>query len=146
MPWKPKHRCIFPGCTILIESGLSYCPEHDARIESQRDQSRGTSTQRGYNAQWRRLRQWWLNAHPLCEECKKHGILTSATLVDHIIPHHGDSNLLYDPANLQSLCTPCHNRKTATEDGGLGNARMNGQLQPQPQLQPLTPTFNGDLT
>jgi 5-methylcytosine-specific restriction protein A len=43
-----------------------------------------------------------------------------AVLVDHIIPHRGDTTLLYDQSNLQSLCTACHNRKTNTEDGGFG--------------------------
>ncbi len=127
MPWKPKHYCVFPGCTTRIESGQSRCLEHKLFLQSQYDHRRGTSTERGYNARWRRLRQWWLNAHPLCELCRKGGILTAAVLVDHIQPHRGDQILLYDPANLQSLCTTCHNRKTAMEDGGLGNVRQTTQ-------------------
>ena len=124
MPWKPQHYCTFPGCTIRIESGQSRCSEHKLFLQSQYDRRRGTSTERGYNARWRQLRRWWLNAHPLCEECRKEKKLVAATIVDHITPHRGDQTLLYDPANLQSLCTICHNRKTATEDGGLGNIRQ----------------------
>ncbi len=121
MPWKPKHPCAFPGCLTLVESGQSRCPIHKSVMSSKYDRRRGTSTERGYGVRWRRLRTWFLNAHPLCAECQRQGKLIPAALVDHIIPHRGDSALLYDPANLQSLCTTCHNRKTATEDGGLGN-------------------------
>lgn len=45
------------------------------------------------------------------------------TDVDHIVPHRGDPELLYDEANLQSLCHECHSKKTAREDGGFGNGR-----------------------
>ena len=44
-------------------------------------------------------------------------------MVDHIIPHKGDEALFWDEDNLQSLCTPCHNQKTAREDGGFGNTK-----------------------
>jgi hypothetical protein len=40
-------------------------------------------------------------------------------VVDHIVPHGGDQTLFWDAANHQTLCEPCHNRKTATEDGGF---------------------------
>ena len=121
MPWKPKHPCKFPVCAELVDYGQSRCPKHEALLRTQYDDRRGTSTQRGYGVRWRQLRRWWLNAHPLCEECKKQGKLVTAEVVDHIVPHRGNYALLYDPANLQSLCTTCHNRKTAAEDGGLGN-------------------------
>jgi len=44
--------------------------------------------------------------------------LVLATVVDHISPHKGDSDLFWDRANWQSLCESCHNRKTASEDMG----------------------------
>jgi len=37
---------------------------------------------------------------------------TPATVVDHIIPHCGDSYLFWDSNNYQSLCDRCHNSKT----------------------------------
>lgn len=40
---------------------------------------------------------------------------------DHIIPKsRGGTDA---PGNLQTLCGRCHGAKTATEDGGFGNAR-----------------------
>jgi 5-methylcytosine-specific restriction protein A len=123
MPWKPKHNCTFPGCTTLVESGQSRCQKHAIALRAQYDKRRGTSTERGYDARWRKLRLWFLNTHPLCAECGRKGILTAASVVDHVIPHKGDQQLLYDQNNLQSLCVSCHSRKTAAEDGSFGNAR-----------------------
>ena len=36
-------------------------------------------------------------------------------MVDHIIPHKGNLELFWDEDNLQALCKPCHDRKTAKE-------------------------------
>ena len=40
---------------------------------------------------------------------------TRATVVDHIVPHRGDWARFIDRSNLQSLCKPCHDAKTARE-------------------------------
>ena len=71
------------------------------------------------SAAWRRLRAAVLDAEPLCRECAKAGRTTAASCVDHI---DGDSHN-NDTSNLQPLCSPCHSRKTAREDGGWGNPR-----------------------
>ena len=45
-------------------------------------------------------------------------------IVDHITPiNDGGTN---EWANLQPLCAPCHNRKTATEDGGVWKRQGEG--------------------
>lgn len=55
-----------------------------------------------------------IGAVPLCEECQRRGITTLAQVVDHIVPiNRGGAKL--DMANLQSLCHPCHNRKSGIE-------------------------------
>ncbi len=62
----------------------------------------------------------WLTNNPLCVECERQGLTTPATEVDHIVPHRGDKVLFWDHDNWQALCKPCHDVKTATEDGGFG--------------------------
>lgn len=44
-----------------------------------------------------------------------------ATVVDHVIPHRGDMELFWDSDNWQSMHKQCHDKKTASEDGGFGN-------------------------
>jgi 5-methylcytosine-specific restriction protein A len=48
----------------------------------------------------------------------------AATTVDHIRPHRGDYDLMWDESNWQSLCTWHHNVKTAKEDGAFGNQKI----------------------
>ena len=78
------------------------------------DKMRGGADARGYNAEWRRARKAFLQLHPLCVECMKRGVLTPATVVDHIMPHRGDQRLFWDESNWQSLCATCHNKKTGS--------------------------------
>jgi len=57
----------------------------------------------------------FLARHPLCAEHEGRGRKVAAVLVDHIVPHCGDYGLFWDEDNWQSLCKPCHDRKTARE-------------------------------
>jgi len=49
-----------------------------------------------------------------------------AVVVDHKIPHRGDMNLFWDRSNWQSMAKTCHDKKTATEDGGFRGADQGG--------------------
>jgi len=86
-----------------------------------RPEHRPNSYQRGYTRRWSRVRLIQLKKYPLCAICLLKGVTTIATEVDHIVPHRGNQTLMYDPDNFQSLCKPCHSRKTAKTDGGFGN-------------------------
>lgn len=72
---------------------------------------------------WRNLRKAKLFENPLCEECERNGKVTSASVVDHIVPRIQDSSLEYEWSNLQSLCHPCHNSKSSTEGRGGRNLK-----------------------
>jgi len=122
MPKHPKIPCSHPGCPQLVEAAQgSRCEKHKRQEQKRYDQQRGTAAQRGYDSRWRKYRIKFLAQHPYCVECLKQGKFVFATVVDHIKPHKGDKKLFWDPNNHQSLCKPCHDRKTATEDGGFGN-------------------------
>lgn len=64
---------------------------------------------------WAKLRKAHLNNNPLCVECKEEGKLKFAKVVDHIIPHKGETDLFFAVSNLQSLCKLHHDRKTQKE-------------------------------
>ena len=111
MPRTPQRPCRQPGCSGICEPGQVYCREH---IALSSDRMRGGADARGYNRRWRKARLAYLQRHPLCTECWKKGMLTPATVVDHIIPHRGDDKLFWDESNWQPLCKACHDRKTGS--------------------------------
>ena len=62
---------------------------------------------------WRVLRARVLIGEPLCRMCKEQGRIVAATDVDHINNDPTDNR----PEALQSLCKPCHSRKTQADMG-----------------------------
>lgn len=123
MPISAPKPCSHPSCGVLVRDGTGRCEKH-RRTEAQAlDARRGTSAQRGYSYKWQQAREGYLRLHPLCVRHEKRGELEPATVVDHIKPHRGDKALFWDRDNWQSLCKPCHDLKTATEDGAFGRAR-----------------------
>lgn len=57
------------------------------------------------------MRRRVLKEEPICRRCGK----APSTIADHIIPRElGGTD---DRSNYQGLCKPCHDAKTATEDG-----------------------------
>ncbi|MCF3128464.1 HNH endonuclease [Acinetobacter soli] len=115
-PQKAKRPCLSSGCKGFA-SNKGYCEKHQSQVK-QRDRDRGTAHQRGYDAKWKKHRDQFLSEHPLCVECQRKGYVMPATVVDHIIPHKGDTDLFWDKSNWQPLCETHHNIKTASEDRG----------------------------
>ena len=66
--------------------------------------------------EWRDMRNKILTEQPLCRECGSKGIITVATLVDHIIDIKKDGTLCLDENNLQPMCMQCHKDKTVREE------------------------------
>ena len=119
MPARLKRACRKPGCPGKTTDRSGYCEKHQKTDGSwsQWQKRKGTDTQRGYGWMWRKLRKQILRRDSyLCQECQKKGVVKAGNVVDHIKPKaQGGSD---DPANLQTLCTQCHNHKTATERHG----------------------------
>jgi 5-methylcytosine-specific restriction protein A len=61
------------------------------------------------------LRDVIVRRDPLCRRCEAAGRLTVTALVDHILPIWLRPDLRLDPDNLQGLCKPCHDAKTAED-------------------------------
>ncbi len=118
MPRKPKRHCRHPGCPELTDG--RYCEKHQKEMDREYNRASRPYKHLYNSSRWRRLRKHVLNKQPLCVECMKAKRLTPATVVDHIKPHEGDSTLFFDEENLQPLCKPCHDRKTAKKDGRWG--------------------------
>lgn len=95
-------------------------PRHaptDAQAERARqrvlDRRRGSPTERGYDAEWRKKRREILTSHPFCEVCGA----TDRLEVDHIKSIREAPHLRLVDSNLRVLCKPCHSRRTASEQG-----------------------------
>ncbi|MBR1807159.1 MAG: HNH endonuclease [Selenomonadaceae bacterium] len=115
MPRKAKRPCRQRGCPNLTDSASGYCPQHEKAQAQHYDRyHRSPEHSKRYGYQWRKLRARFLNAHPLCEQCKLEGRYTAATEVHHIRPlSDGGTN---DINNLMALCKPCHSRITLTTE------------------------------
>lgn len=120
--------CRHAGCHALVRDGSGYCPAHQADKKAGRfaDPRRGSSSERGYGATWRKLRDHVMRRDcGLCQPCKEAGRVTAATHVDHIVPKcEGGGD---DESNLRAICSACHKTKTASEaqrakGGGRGPA------------------------
>tara|TARA_R100001244_G_C5159438_1_gene130806 strand:- start:71 stop:409 length:339 start_codon:yes stop_codon:yes gene_type:complete len=76
-----------------------------------------------YNSKrWRSLRGYYLQMNPLCEMCKRAGYITPAEEIDHRTPIRlGGNRTTLD--NLQSLCKPCHARKSGREAHSYKNKK-----------------------
>lgn len=114
---KLTYDVICRRCGELTNNRSHYCDEcykikmcHWDRYQ----EKQGTQKERGYSTAWRKLRKLVLSRdNYLCQECLKHGKVTPASEVDHILPKsEGGTD---DKENLQSLCHDCHRIKTAEE-------------------------------
>ncbi len=104
--------CAEPGCPELCAT--TRCTEH---TKARRRTTRRQYQRNNYGPTWPKVRSAQLRREPTCRTCGH-----TATVVDHIIPfqHFPTPHTAHQPANLQSLCAPCHNRKTATIDSAFG--------------------------
>lgn len=113
MPPRIPRACRKRGCAKTTTDRSGYCEEH--RNTGWENHQQGKSRhERGYGTKWDRLRLVVLSRDKhLCQQCLREGRATEAGTVDHITPKaHGGTDA---ESNLQSLCWPCHYRKTATE-------------------------------
>lgn len=77
--------------------------------------SRPSAYNRGYTGRWNRERKIFLQHNPLCIECVHGRRAVPATEVDHIIPHKGNYELMWDVNNWSPLCKMHHSQKTGKE-------------------------------
>ena len=119
MPWAPTKHCPHghPPYTG------NRCPICASTARARADAVRPSASERGYSSKWRQAREGFLKANPTCAICN-----APATVVDHIAPHKGNKQLFWDRSNWQQICAPCHNRKTATHDGGFGRQPTPGGI------------------
>lgn len=76
------------------------CPRCQPAIQAEKDERRGSSTERGYDAHWRHAAKAFLAQNPLCHYSRLMGRTAAAECVDHAIPPTGpDDPRFWDQAN-----------------------------------------------
>ena len=116
MPYKAKKPCAHPGCPKLVSG--RFCNDHakqDAR-EYERYR-RDPATRKRYGRAWKRIRDRYIAANPLCEECSRSGRLTPAEEVHHKKPLASGGT--HDEENLMALCSSCHSGITLATNNRL---------------------------
>jgi hypothetical protein len=70
-----------------------------------------------HTGRWLRLRRLFLMANPLCEVCRRDGLIAAGVVVDQRDGHqHADwLARFWDQDRWQSLCNACHLKKSARE-------------------------------
>lgn len=109
MPRKPRRGCAASGCPRLAVEGSQYCEEHKKQAMQQYNKhERSPDSNKKYGRAWKRIRDRYVAAHPLCERCLKEGKLTPVEELHHILPvsQGGD----HRESNLMSLCQSCHTK------------------------------------
>lgn len=135
MPWAIKGRCRKLGCNERASMG-SYCATHHqqreeemavrARIRAEEWKQHKIATDPEFRDRsgfykttaWRKLRKMKLAEEPLCRTCGAAG-----RVVDHI-QQISRGGMRYDMNNLQTLCSPCHDRKRVEETVAATREKM----------------------
>jgi 5-methylcytosine-specific restriction protein A len=95
-------------CGVAVRDGTSRCAKHPREAWVQ---TKPYKRESGRRLQAKRTALF--EREPLCRECAKHGLVTMATIRDHI-KNLGEGGT-DDDDNVQPLCGPCHDVKTAEE-------------------------------
>jgi 5-methylcytosine-specific restriction protein A len=109
-----------------LRSGIASAPGRLATAPSPDSWRAGkTTTERGYGYRWQQARLRFLVRHPLCCYCEREGLVTVATVVDHVRAHQGDQTLFWDESNWASLCASHHSSaKQREEKSGTASVRF----------------------
>ncbi len=114
MPSRPRRSCVEPRCPNTAADGRTRCAAH-LKLATLRYRTARPEDAFYRLAPWRKLRAEWLAYQPDCVSCGAH-----ATTVDHRAPWRIAGLDPLDLTNLQSLCTPCHSRKSMGETRLMG--------------------------
>lgn len=89
----------------------SRCPSCAKSREQQRDQRRGTRTQRGYGNDWDRLAKQAIAEQPWCTDCGHTGSEDNPLTGDHVVPLARGGERL--PPVVVVRCRRCNSRRGA---------------------------------
>lgn len=124
MPSLPTYnKCRQLGCQNPRSKYNSYCLDHGGSdtppYNPKWNANRTYSNDLYKTQQWQTLRQIQLSTEPLCAACKAEGIITAATVVDHLFPWTHIGKQAFYLNKFQSLCATHHATKGQLERRGI---------------------------
>lgn len=128
----PARLCAEPWCPNIIDGPGRYCAEHSRQMFAGIDPA-------PYRGAWPKIRNAHIARHPRCQQCG-----APAAEVHHF-DHNPRNN---NPANLASLCEPCHRTITSRHGHATKKSRAKsrgGASQSRPPAAPRVASL-GDLT
>ena len=109
--------CNHPGCAQPVPYGQRYCNKHTSVHVSKNERfSTLTKFQEHRKlvyatTRWTKLSKWFRQQNPLCEVCRKKGLIRPSELVH----HEPDVSVLiergldpFDEKYLHAICNNCH--------------------------------------
>jgi 5-methylcytosine-specific restriction protein A len=118
MPTLPPPQCAAYGCKAPSVKGSRFCVDH-APAQSKPQTQRRALDDEYCTAAWQAIRAAQLSRAPLCACCTYEKRLTAAAVVDHVFPWKSYGPHAFRANLFQSLCIPCHSRKTNLENRGV---------------------------
>lgn len=129
MPSVPYYRfCKELGCRNTRSKLSGFCLEHGGKDTRPYDPKYNKEANRAKNnakyntRQWGVLRLIQLSKHPLCIGCQAEGVVTPATVVDHLFPWTHINEQAFYINRFQSLCDAHHAIKSQLERYGIYRA------------------------
>lgn len=71
-----------------------------------------------HSRRWRKASKAHKAEFPLCAECERQGRVTAVAITHHKVPHNGNYELFWDPANWESICVEHHELEHKDERWG----------------------------
>lgn len=121
--------CSGPFCMAKLKTLPSRIKPAAPRIGFAEGDQRGAERSRNRAAPWRAwysTSQWqelrlatFIADGFMCRRCGASVMGKGQANCDHVSPHRGDRTRFFDPANLQTLCTPCHSGAKQREEQSI---------------------------
>lgn len=135
MTQSPKKPCRNRQCKVTTNHKTGFCEDcqtiakkREKATRQEYNKRRNPQVKKWLNsARYISSRKNFLNRNPLCKKCSTTIKPVLSNILDHVKPHKGDVVLFWDVNNWQALCKRCHDKKTASEDGGFGNPTATGR-------------------